>query len=157
MVFLDPKDRIKEYWASDAYAKFLAEEVVPIIDNKFWITAINSRNNRAVLGASLGGITAVNIGLKYPDVFSRIGGQSVSWWIDNQRIVKDLEKLGGKETLKLQFYIDDGTLEGVEDSRKAVEILKSKGLDVSYMEGEAGHNWTAWKDRLADVFIAIWK
>ena len=48
-------------------------------------------------------------------------------------------------------------LEGVEDSRKAVEILKSKGFDVTYLESEVGHNWTAWKDRLADAFIGIWK
>ena len=26
-----------------------------------------------------------------------------------------------------------------------------------YIEGEAGHNWTAWRDRLADAFIALWK
>ncbi|MBA3601331.1 MAG: hypothetical protein H0W45_08865, partial [Acidobacteria bacterium] len=34
MVFVDYKDRTKEYWASDDYAKFLATEVVPVIDTK---------------------------------------------------------------------------------------------------------------------------
>jgi enterochelin esterase-like enzyme len=155
IVFLDPKDRMKEYWANDDYAKFLAEEVVPVIDSKY--KTIKNRDGRAVLGASLGGITAVHVGLKYPHVFGRIGGQSVSWWIDNERVVKDLEKFGKKETLPLKFYFDDGTLEGVEDSRKVVEILKGKGLNVTYIEGEAGHNWTAWRDRLADAFIALWK
>jgi glucoamylase len=151
MVFLNPKDRMKEYWANDDYAKFLAEEVVPAIDAKY--NTIKSREGRAVLGASLGGITAVNVGLKYPQVFSRIGGQSVSWWVNNEQIVKQLDKFDGKFT----FYFDDGTLEGVEDSRKAVEILRKKGFEVSYIEGEAGHNWTAWRDRLADAFIAIWR
>ena len=155
MVFLDPKDRMKEYWANDNYAKFLATEVVPMIDKSY--NTIKNRDGRAVLGASLGGITAVNVGLNYPNVFGRIGGQSVSWWIDDQRIVKDLEKLGGKETVGLKFYIDDGTLEGVEDSRNAIKILKAKGFDVTYVEGETGHNWTAWRDRLADSFIALWK
>ena len=153
MVFLDPKDRMKEYWANDDYAKFLAEEVVPFIDGKY--NTNKSREGRGVLGASLGGITAVNLGLKYPNIFSQIGGQSVSWWIDNERIVRELEKFDGQT--KFNFYLDDGTLEGVEDSRKAVAILKLKGFDVAYFEGEAGHNWTAWKDRLADAFIALWK
>lgn len=152
-VFLDPKDRMKEYWANDDYAKFLAEEVVPYIDSKY--NTIKSRDGRAVIGASLGGITAVHVGLKYPNVFGRIGGQSSSFWIDNERVVKDLEKLDGKT--KFQFYFDDGTLEGVEDSRKVVDILKKKGFDVTYIEGEAGHNWTAWRDRLADAFISLWK
>lgn len=153
IVFLDPKDRMKEYWANDDYAKFLAEEVVPVIDSKY--KTVKNRDGRAVLGASLGGITAVHVGLKYPHVFGRIGGQSVSWWIDNERVVKDLQKLDS--TTKFKIYIDDGTLEGVEDSRKAVEILKSKGFEVTYIEGEAGHNWTAWRDRLADAFIALSK
>ena len=154
MVFLNPTDRMKEYWANDDYAKFL-EEVVPMIDSKY--NTIKSRDGRAVMGASLGGITAVHVGLNYPQIFGRIGGQSTSFWIDNERVVKDLEKFGEKETLPLKFYFDDGTLEGVEDSRKVVEILKGKGLDVTYIETEAGHNWTAWRDRLADAFIAIWK
>jgi glucan 1,4-alpha-glucosidase len=153
MVFLNPKDRMKEYWANDDYANFLAEEVVPMIDSKY--NTIKSREGRAVMGASLGGITAVHVGLKYPQVFGRIGGQSSSFWIDNERVVKELEKLDGKT--KFQFYFDDGTLEGVEDSRKVVKILRDKGFDVTYIEGEAGHNWTAWRDRLADAFMAIWK
>jgi enterochelin esterase family protein len=153
MVFLNPKDRMKEYWANDDYAKFLAEEVVPVIDSKY--NTIKSRDGRVVMGASLGGITAVHVGLKYPQVFGRIGGQSSSFWIDNQRVVKELEKLDGKTNFR--FYLDDGTLEGPEDSRKVAEILKGKGFDVTYIEAEAGHNWTAWRDRLADAFIALWK
>lgn len=153
IVFIDPKDRMKEYWANDDYAKFLAEEVVPVIDSKY--NTIKSRDGRAVMGASLGAITAVNAALKYPNIFGRIGGQSTSFWIDNERVVKDLEKLDGKT--KFKFYFDDGTLEGVDDSRKIVKILQAKNFDVTYIESEAGHNWTAWRDRLADAFIAIWR
>ncbi|HRH43492.1 MAG TPA: glycoside hydrolase family 15 protein [Pyrinomonadaceae bacterium] len=153
LVLLNPKDRMKEYWANDDYAKFLAEEVVPVIDSKY--NTIKSRDGRAVMGASLGAITAVNAALKYPNVFGRIGGQSTSFWIDNERVVKDLEKLESKTRFK--FYFDDGTLEGVEDSRKVVKILQAKNFDVTYIESEAGHNWTAWRDRLADALIAIWR
>ncbi len=151
MVFLDPKDRNKEYWANDDYAKFLATEVVPAIDAKY--NTIKSRDGRAVLGASLGGITSVWVGLKYPETFSRIGGQSSSFWVDDERVVKELEKLDGK--MKFKFYFDDGTLEGVEDSRKVVELLRKKSFDVTYVEGEAGHNWTSWRDRLADALISL--
>lgn len=153
MVFLDPKDRNKEYWANDDYAKFVATEVVPIIDKSRG--TIKSRDGRAIMGASLGGITSFHIGLKYPEIFGRVGGQSSSFWVDKERVVKELEQLNGKTNFK--FYIDDGTLEGVEDSRKVVKILQDKGFDVTYTEAEAGHNWTAWRDRLGDAFIAIWK
>ena len=156
MVFLDPKDRMKEYWANDDYAKFLATEVVPAIDAKY--KTIKSRDGRAVLGASLGGITSVWVGLKYPEVFSRIGGQSSSFWIDEKRVLKELKNLDANKT-KYKFYFDSGTQESEDiiDSREAVEILRQKAFDVTYVEGEAGHNWTSWRDRLADAFIALWK
>ncbi|HQU81939.1 MAG TPA: glycoside hydrolase family 15 protein [Pyrinomonadaceae bacterium] len=153
MVFLDPKDRNKEYWANDDYAKFVATEVVPAIDAKY--KTVKTRDGRAIIGASLGGITSIHTALKYPEIFGRIGAQSASFWVDNERVIKELEQLNGKTNFV--FYIDDGTLEGVEDSHKAVEILQKKGFAVTYNETEVGHNWTAWRDRLADAFLAIWK
>ena len=154
IVFLDPKDRMKEYWANDKWADFVANEVVPEIDKRYHTIA--NREGRALLGASLGGITSFWIGLKYPDKFARIGGQSSSFWIDDERVVKELARLDVSKT-KFKFYIDDGTLEGTQDSHKVVKILHDKGFDVTYVEGEAGHNWTAWRDRLAGAFMALWK
>jgi glucoamylase len=154
MVFVDPRDRTKEYWANDDYAKFLATEVVPIIDAKY--DTIKNREGRAILGASLGGITSVWVGLKYPETFARIGGQSSSFWVDNERVVKELAKLDSEKT-KFRFYFDDGTLEGVEDTRRVNVLLRGKGFPVVYVEGETGHNWTSWRDRLADAFVALWQ
>jgi glucoamylase len=152
MVFLAPKDRMKEYWASDDYAKFVATEVVPAIDAKY--NTIKTREGRAILGASLGGITSVWVGLKYPEIFSKLGGQSSSFWIDNGRVVKELEKLDANKT-KFKFYFDDGALEGAEDTRRVNVMLRAKGYPVTYVEGETGHNWTSWRDRLAEAFVAL--
>ena len=153
MVFLDPKDRMKEYWANDNYAKFLATEVVPAIDAKY--KTIKSRDGRAILGASLGGITSIHTAINYPEIFARVGGQSSSFWIDNERVVRELETLDAAKN-KFVFYLDTGTLEGADDDRKAVEILRKKGFDVTYEERETGHNWTSWRDRLADAYLALW-
>jgi enterochelin esterase-like enzyme len=153
MVFLDPKDRMKEYWANDQWADFVANEVVPEVDKRY--RTIKDRRERALLGASLGGVTSIWAALRHPDDFARVGGQSSSFWIDNERVVKALEDLDGKT--KFKFYIDDGALEGVDNSRKVAKLLRDKGFDVTYNLAEAGHNWTAWRDRLADAFIALWK
>lgn len=154
MVFLDPKDRAKEYWASNDYARFLATEVVPAIDKQY--STIKSRDGRAILGASLGGVTSVHVGLKYPEVFARIGGQSSSFWIDDGRIVNELAKLDASKS-QFTFYFDDGAMEGTEDSRRVNAMLRGKGFPVTYVEGETGHNWTSWRDRLADAFVSLWK
>jgi enterochelin esterase-like enzyme len=154
MVFVDYKDRTKEYWASDDYAKFLATEVVPAIDAKY--NTIKNREGRALLGASLGGITSIWVGLKYPEMFGRIGGQSSSFWVDSERVIKELSKLDVSK-IKFRFYFDDGTFEGVDDSRRVNVMLRGKGFPVTYREEFTGHNWTSWRDRLADAFIALWK
>lgn len=153
MVFVDYEDRMKEYMASDDYAKYLATEIVPVIDRDY--KTIKSRDGRMILGASLGGITSIWTALKYPQVFANVGGQSSSFWVDDERVVKELEKLKGDK--KFNFYLDDGTFEGVEDSRKVVKILSGKGFQVKYVEAETGHNWTSWRDRLADAFVALMK
>lgn len=152
MVFIDSKERNKEYWASDEYAKFLADEVVPEIDKRYRTVA--NRDGRALIGASLGGVTSLWAAMKYPQVFSRVGAQSASFWIDNSRVEKELEKLDPAVN-NFKFYLDDGTLEGVEDSRRVNVLLRGKGFDVRYVEGESGHNWTSWRDRLADAFITL--
>lgn len=152
MAFVDPKDRLKEYWANDKWADFVANELVPEIDKRY--RTIANRDGRALLGASLGGITSFYIGLTYPDEFSRIGGQSSSFWVDNERVLKNLEKLDPAKT-PFRFYIDDGTFEGADDSRRVVVMLRGRGFPVTYVEGNTGHNWFAWRDRLAEAFIAL--
>jgi Enterochelin esterase and related enzymes len=152
LVFIDPRDRMKEYWANDQWADFVANEVVPEIDKRYRTVA--NRDGRALLGASLGGITSLHIGLRHPDKFSRLGGQSSSFWVDNERVVKELEKIDSAKT-KFKFYLDDGTFEGVDDTRRVNIMLRGKGYAVTYIEGATGHNWTAWRDRLADAFISL--
>jgi enterochelin esterase family protein len=152
LVFTDPHDRMKEYWANDQWADFVANELVPEIDKRYRTMA--NRDGRAVIGASLGGITSLNIALRHRDKFTRNGAQSASFWVDNERVLKGLEKLNAGET-KFKFYIDDGVFEGVDDSRRVNVMLRAKGYPVTYIEGQTGHNWTAWRDRLADVFVAL--
>ena len=156
LVFTDPKERTKEYWANDDFADYIANEVVPAVEKKYFSVVKTGRENRALLGASLGGITSVWIGLKHPDKFARIGGQSSSFWVDNERVIEALKKLDATKT-KFTFYFDDGAFEGTEDSRRVNVLLRGKGFPVTYIEGETGHTWTSWRDRLADAFIALWK
>ena len=156
LVFVDPKDRMKEYWANSDWAEFMAEEVVPAVEFKYSSAIKKGRDNRALLGASLGGVTSIWTGISYPAVFGRIGAQSASFWIDDGRVVKQLGSLD-RDKVEFLFYIDDGIFEGVEDSRKVVKMLREKGFRVTYVESQSGHNWTSWRDNLDEAFINLWK
>ncbi|PYS89244.1 MAG: hypothetical protein DMF64_18190, partial [Acidobacteria bacterium] len=157
IVFIDPVERMREYWLNDRFAEFMATELVPFIDARFRTRA--ERNARALLGASLGGVISYWTALKYPDLFARIGGQSSAFWIDNEREVAALAALPQfNQQRPMRFYLDTGLLEptwGV--SRRVRVMLAGKGYPITYHEQAAGHNWTSWRDQIADAYLALWR
>lgn len=54
------------------YEDYFIQEIVPFVDDSF--NTIPSRNGRYVGGASAGGFAAIHYGLKYPELFSKVGG-----------------------------------------------------------------------------------
>jgi predicted alpha/beta superfamily hydrolase len=95
-----PKDRMAAYGFSDraagrslpaqtrfgtvgasahAYGEWLAKTLVPVIDARYRTRA--RPDARAILGWSLGGASALNLGWQYPDVFGRVGAFSPSLWL----------------------------------------------------------------------------
>lgn len=157
IVFIDPLERNREYWASDDFAGWMAKTLVPLVDSRYRTRA--ERDGRALLGASLGGVISVWTALKHPEVFSRAGGHSSAFQIDEGRVLDALSKLTGEDRRAhpIRFYLDTGRLEPlVAVNRRARLILASKGYPVTYVETDAGHNYTTWRDRLADAFKALW-
>lgn len=62
-----------------AYSEWVATQLVPIIDARY---RTRSRPEaRAILGWSLGGANALNLGWQYPEVFANVGAFSPSLWL----------------------------------------------------------------------------
>ena len=59
------------------YPKFLVSEVVPFIEEKFNVKLDNS--NMGIVGASMGGLSAINTILEYPEYFGFAGCLSTHW------------------------------------------------------------------------------
>ncbi|HEY0503755.1 MAG TPA: alpha/beta hydrolase-fold protein [Lysobacter sp.] len=94
-----PKDRMGAYGLSDrehgtslvvktkyggigtnahAYSEWLAHTLVPAIDARY--RTRTTPDARAILGWSLGGLNAFNLGWQYPELFGRAGAFSPSFW-----------------------------------------------------------------------------
>ena len=157
IVFVNPIDRTREYWANDRFADFMATELVPHVDARYRTRA--ERDGRALLGASLGGVISVWTALRHPDLFARVGGQSSAFQIDGERVLSELERFGAATAARpFKFYFGAGLYEPLwEVNRRARLLLRGKGHPVVYREAQAGHNWTAWRDRLADAYLALWR
>jgi glucoamylase len=158
IVFVDPVERNKEYWADDRFADWMARTLVPLVDSRYRTRA--TRDARALMGASLGGTISVWTALRHPELFARVGGQSSALQIDEERAVTALSKLDDdtRRRYPLRFYFDAGQFEHPipELARRAVVMLAARGYPVTYREAPVGHNYTAWRDRLADAYAALW-
>ena len=59
------------------YLEFLTEDVIPFVEEKFDITLNNK--NLGIIGASMGGLAALNALIEYPDLFGFAGCISTHW------------------------------------------------------------------------------
>ena len=59
------------------YPKFIAESLIPKLENKFKVTL--NKDNLGIIGSSMGGLTALNTILEYPDLFGFAGCLSTHW------------------------------------------------------------------------------
>jgi enterochelin esterase-like enzyme len=66
-----------------AYSDWLATQLVAYIDAHYRTQA--SPHGRTILGWSLGGLNAFNLGWQYPDVFGRVAAFSPSFWLAADR------------------------------------------------------------------------
>ncbi|MFL6282486.1 MAG: alpha/beta hydrolase-fold protein, partial [Pyrinomonadaceae bacterium] len=158
IVFVDPFDRMKEYWADDRFADWMTQTLVPLVDSRYRTRA--TRDGRALSGASLGGTISVWTALRHPETFARVAGLSTAFQVDEYRVLASLSRLDDEARRKnpLRFYLDAGRYEPLilDAARRARILLRARGYPVTYREAPVGHNYTAWRDRLAEAYTAVW-
>jgi predicted alpha/beta superfamily hydrolase len=151
-------DRIPEYTPCcdpkygggklDAYQAFIVDTVKPWADQH--LRTLPGREHTAIMGSSLGGIASVYIAQHRPDVFSRAGGVSSSFWWNDQ----DMVHKAPTPRDKVMYYIDAGTDgDGLEDTIQMRDAMLAKGFkegeDLYYYAAPGGvHNEKSWAARV---------
>lgn len=149
-------NRRKEYSENDTgytYINFLADDVKPLIDQKY--RTKSDRQNTAVAGSSMGGLISFMIAWERPDVFSKAACLSPALKIRNYDYVDNVIEYNG-EKKNLLLYIDNGGV-GLEDSLQSgidemLFTLTQKGFKENedyfwFKDYDAKHNETAWAKR----------
>lgn len=122
-----PKDRLGAYGFSDraaqrsvvaptrvgpvganahAYSEWLTKTLVPAIDARYRTLA--RPEARAILGWSLGGAHALNVGWQYPEVFGRTGAFSPAFWLSTENAPNDASADAAQRTRIAQTMIANG-------------------------------------------------
>ena len=148
-------DRRRGGGEADAYGRMIIEELKPFIDATY--RTLTDAPNTGLGGSSLGGLVTMYLGLKHPQVFSRLAVMSPSVWWDRRAILANVRRARPKPALKI--WVDIGTLEGdihVENARLLkTGLIKAgwtEGRDLHYEEVLGGtHSESAWAERIGPV------
>jgi predicted alpha/beta superfamily hydrolase len=140
---------------ADDYGRMIIEDLKPFIDAEYRTRP--EREFTGLGGSSLGGLVSLYLGLKRPDVFSRLAVMSPSVWWANNQIIREAAKIG--ERLPLRIWLDIGKREGPKikhQVRALKEILLANGWrsgeDFAYFEfPNAYHEESAWAARFGEV------
>ena len=152
---------------SDAFADFVAQEIVPWVREKYTIS--DDAADVIVSGPSRGGFAAANIALKYSDVIGGVLSQSGSYWLTEKGNKnwpvypaydgKLIEVYKRTEQLPINFYLGVGLYElgagMVGTNRELRDILELKGYNVTYREYKTGHSHVSWRHTLPDGLKAL--
>ncbi len=149
------------------YQQFLRSELLPKLRSRFRITT--DVEKMAIAGFSLGGLSAMDIAWNHPDLFSRVGVFSGSFWWRSQafdpadpdahRIMHHIVETSTHQP-DLQFWFQTGTndenndrnnngiIDSIDDTLDLIAVLKAKGYsndDITYVEVKGGeHNPQTW-------------
>ena len=136
------------------YEDYLLDELIPFVESTF--PAIMDRSARYIGGISSGGYTALSIGLRHPERFSKVGGhmpavdlsyaEEDECYFENEAmwLQYDPIAIAAHSAFKnLHVFLDDGKDDEGQFYRaceKLFWILQRNGADVQYHLFEGHHN-----------------
>jgi sugar lactone lactonase YvrE/enterochelin esterase-like enzyme len=144
---LDRYNRSYEYdGLGDNYARFLLDELLPHISKEQGLNLSTNGNDRAIAGASSGGVCAFNAAWERPDEFRRVF-TSVGTYV-GLRGGDSLATLVRKTEAKpIRFFLQDGSNDlniyagdWWMENQTMERALVFSGYDVNHAWGDGGHN-----------------
>ncbi len=160
-------NRINEYspWTNseygggqgDKYAEFIVNTLKPYIDQNY--RTLEDRQNTAIAGSSMGGLISYYTGLKYQNIFSKVGAFSSSFWFARTELHNFIRDTGKSYSMKV--YLDAGKLEGsnesvVVDTQNVYNTMLSSGFsssDINFVIDPNGtHSEYYWSMRFPNAF-----
>lgn len=146
---------------SGPYETYLVHEVIPVVEQRYPV--IRKAEGRTIAGISMGGYSALHIGLRNRKVFGSIAAHSPAlrgqhfpdWFLftpdhpaeKNDPILLAGKLKQGRTRLWMDYGAEDGLLSGVEELKKALE---ENDWEIEYSTQPGKHNQEYWLSRLPD-------
>lgn len=127
------------------FEKALLTEVLPQVEATYHVS--RKREDRAIVGLSMGGLESLTIGLTHTDQFAWVGGfSSAVRDLNTSQAMAGLNpKSANLRLLWIACGVDDHL---IEPNRHFIDWLKSKEMPVTQIETPGRHTWSVWRDNL---------
>lgn len=145
---------------SEAFAKFITSELIPIIDAQYHTHA--TREGRVLVGTSYGGVFSIFAGLEYPDVFGNLALFSPAYWVLDSpagrmsQFVRDA--LSKKSSTPTKIFMSGGIPDwDVGKLEPRAKLFRDRGDAIQLFHSQEGHSWGAWSglmDEMLEYFFA---
>jgi enterochelin esterase family protein len=133
------------------FNRYFLEDVMPTVEKSYRIIA--DRDHRAIVGYSMGGGQAMNIGLDHLDLFSAVGGFSPAVFGDTATRFKSLldDPDGTNAKLKL-LWIGCGRQDSLfQADQSFAETMSSRKIRTTWYPTEGRHTFTVWRKYLIEI------
>lgn len=140
------------------YMRFLVEVVKPYIDGHY--RTLPDRAHTAIIGSSMGGLISHYALQAYPQVFSKYGLFSPSYWASPELVARAEKQALPPDT---RLYVYCGGKEGgtmAEDSRAMAATLAHEGPPENvtlHIAPDAIHNEKAWRPEFRTAMLWLFQ
>ncbi len=134
---------------TNIFSDMLLGEVLPAVHREYAIAATPEQH--AIAGLSMGGLEALSIGLKHPEMFKYVVGMSSA--IHGEHFDEHFPAYAGGNGNTFAHYKLLWVACGTEDrllqpNRDFVAWARSRNLPVTSVETPGQHTWLVWRDDL---------
>jgi S-formylglutathione hydrolase FrmB len=166
--------------AEDRFEDYIVQDLISDSESKLPIA--HGRQNRAIVGVSMGGFGAINLSLKHPDLFGFAAALSpaidvpsrpfslkrIGQWRQHSTIFgpwRSSTRTGNDPYLSASkadssyvpfLYISCGKQEGLlPANRRFASLLASHHFHFEFHAVSGGHDWNQWNAQLSDIFQSL--
>ncbi|OIQ37941.1 MAG: hypothetical protein BM563_07200 [Bacteroidetes bacterium MedPE-SWsnd-G1] len=151
----------------DAYLEFIVETLKPYIDQHF--NTMPDKSNTAIIGSSMGGLISHYAGVKYADIFGKVGVFSPAFWFAPE--INEYTKTHGN-IQDSRFYFLAGGKEGgnvvfeeinqtVKNMNTVQDIMVNAGFPLenitSKVVPDGKHNEELWRNNFKEAIVWLFK
>ncbi len=142
---------------TELFERYLLDEIIPQVERKYRVAT--ERHHRAIVGLSMGGGQALQIGFEHLELFSSIGAFSSAVPSDFSGRFQALLKKPDTTNHQLDLlWIGCGRQDSAfERNRSLSELLTQSNIHHTFYPTEGLHNFALWRRHLAEVVPLLFR